>query len=506
MVYQLAPVQISYGPDVAGKFRQGAADAETTAKLIEQVRLENIEAERKQQATDIQRGQLGVSQAGLGLKQRELGMREKAFREEAAARAANARAVQDYLRSSSGPALGAPSATMGTESRLIPQETTVGPDELAREGTVPPGAAPIAPIGGVGVTSAGVPVAGAPTAAPSAGLAPGQTRYGAPPFDPSLFMPPAPTGVPGIMPSNAAPYSPGLFATQPQLPEPAAPPLPSGFPALTGVPVAGGFGATQLPEAAPTPTTQELGLGAIAAARRGSETKRILETKPEATLAPPRSEVYLKDPPRATAEMQQIVQTDAELRRQIQLVGSLATRNPALLPNLIELSMKRQQLQTAYRNLEGLQAISNFELGDTQTLSRALSNSYGRNIQIVPTGTGRYNILADGQTVYTDYTPDKVVTVARRRLDTAFNEAEAGRAKEMFKMQLETGKQLSIEAAKRIGFEVKPNTATGTTILIDKATNQVFEYIPNSPYTNPVTGQKGTRPEVRPIQMTVPTR
>lgn len=493
MVYQLAPVQISYGPDVAGKFRQGAADAETTAKLIEQVRLENIEAERKQQATDIQRGQLGVSQAGLGLKQRELGMREKAFREEAAARAANARAVQDYLRSSSGPALGAPSATMGTESRLIPQETTVGPDELAREGTVPPGAAPIAPIGGVGVTSAGVPVAGAPTAAPSAGLAPGQTRYGAPPFDPSLFMPPAPTGVPGIMPSNAAPYSPGLFATQPQLPEPAAPPLPSGFPALTGVPVAGGFGATQLPEAAPTPTTQELGLGAIAAARRGSEVKRVLDTKPEATLAPPRAEVYLKDPPRATAQMQQIAEADTELRRQMQLIGNLAARNPALLPQLVDLATKRQQLRTTYTNLQGLQAISNFELGDTQTLSRALSDSYGRTIQLIPTGEGRYNLIADGQTVYTNKPAAEIVTIARRRLDTAFNEAEANRAKEMFKMQLETGKQLNIEAAKRIGFEVKSDAATGSVFITDKANNKLYRYIPNAPYTNPVTGEKGTR-------------
>lgn len=103
-------------------------------------------------------------------------------------------------------------------------------------------------------------------------------------------------------------------------------------------------------------------------------------------------DIYKKQNKFLNTKMQSLEDQDRELDRLQKYYAQSGD-----IPQAAETGLKRIQLRNTYQNLQGLQAITNFDMGDNVSLSNAMSRATGRQIGIQPLTNGNFNLVVSGQ-------------------------------------------------------------------------------------------------------------
>jgi hypothetical protein len=171
----------------------------------------------------------------------------------------------------------------------------------------------------------------------------------------------------------------------------------------------------------------------------------IVEGKPGQPVPPPTASTYLRNAPKITGDMQIVVAQDKELERLQKYMAQSGDISGAA-----ETGLKRIQLRNTFSNLQGLQAITNFDLGDNVSLSSAMSRSTGRKVGVQPLSNGNFNILVDGQVSRANVSRADVKDAAQYMLSESYR----ARTYEMEKKRLDLQIELLKESAKA-GYKIE---------------------------------------------------
>lgn len=125
----------------------------------------------------------------------------------------------------------------------------------------------------------------------------------------------------------------------------------------------------------------------------------------------PSFDSYKKQNKFLAIEMQNLKDEDRELE-EIQKTLTIAGQ----FEKATEMGLKRIQLRNTYQNLQGLQAITSFDMGDNISLGNAMSRATGREIGIQPLTNGNFNLVVSGQTVYSNISRSDVKNMASSML------------------------------------------------------------------------------------------
>jgi hypothetical protein len=154
---------------------------------------------------------------------------------------------------------------------------------------------------------------------------------------------------------------------------------------------------------------------------------------------------YLRNPPKLNGDMQVVVAQDRELDRLQKYYAQSGD-----IVQAAETGLKRIQLRNTYQNLQGLQSITNFDLGDNISLSNAMSRATGRQVGIQPLTNGNFNLVVDGQVSRANVSRADVKDAAQYTLSESYR----ARTYEMEKKRLDLQIELLKESAKA-GYKIE---------------------------------------------------
>lgn len=162
----------------------------------------------------------------------------------------------------------------------------------------------------------------------------------------------------------------------------------------------------------------------------------IMEAKPGVAVPPPNATTYLRNAPKINGDMQIVVAQDKELERLQKYMAQTGD-----IAGAAETGLKRIQLRSTFSNLQGLQAITNFDMGDNVSLSSAMSRSTGRRVGIQPLTNGNFNLLVDGQVMRSNVSRADVKDAAQYMLSESYRAQTMEMQKKQYDLQIELIKE-----------------------------------------------------------------
>ena len=195
------------------------------------------------------------------------------------------------------------------------------------------------------------------------------------------------------------------------------------------------WAATKMGESvlAPTPMGGRAGLMEPPAS---SAITSALEAKPGVPAPAPAAMTYLRNPPKLNGDMQVVVAQDRELDRLQKYYAQSGD-----IPQAAEIGLKRIQMRNTYQNLQGLQAITNFDLGDNMSLSDAMSRATGRQVGIQPLTNGNFNLMVNGQPLRQNISRTDLKDTAQYMLSESYRAQSMEMQKKQFDLQVELTKE-----------------------------------------------------------------
>lgn len=182
----------------------------------------------------------------------------------------------------------------------------------------------------------------------------------------------------------------------------------------------------------PTPMGGRAGLMEPAS----SAVTSALEAKPGVPAPAPTAMTYLRNPPKLNGDMQVVVAQDRELDRLQKYYAQSGN-----IPQAAEIGLKRIQMRNTYQNLQGLQAITNFDLGDNISLSDAMSRATGRQVGIQPLTNGNFNLMVGGQTLRSNISRADLKDAAQYMLSESYRAQSMEMQKKQYDLQVELTKE-----------------------------------------------------------------
>lgn len=220
----------------------------------------------------------------------------------------------------------------------------------------------------------------------------------------------------------------GLFGGQQPAPTPTVGAVAPGIPTVPVQPVVGMDFLSPTPMGAPTGLTEPTTPASVVAP--------IVEGKPGQPVPPPTASSYLRNAPKITGDMQIVVAQDKELERLQKYMAQSGD-----IAGAAETGLKRIQLRNTFSNLQGLQAITNFDLGDNVSLSSAMSRSTGRKVGVQPLSNGNFNILVDGKVSRANVSRADVKDAAQYMLSESYRAQTMDMQKKQYDLQIELIKE-----------------------------------------------------------------
>jgi hypothetical protein len=162
----------------------------------------------------------------------------------------------------------------------------------------------------------------------------------------------------------------------------------------------------------------------------------VFEAKPGVPAPAPAAMTYLRNPPKLNGDMQVVVAQDRELDRLQKFYAQSGE-----IAQAAETGLKRIQLRNTYQNLQGLQSITNFDLGDNISLSNAMSRATGRQIGIQPLTNGNFNLVVGGQTLRSNISRADLKDAAQYMLSESYRAQSMEMQKKQFDLQVELTKE-----------------------------------------------------------------
>lgn len=162
----------------------------------------------------------------------------------------------------------------------------------------------------------------------------------------------------------------------------------------------------------------------------------VLEAKPGVPAPAPTAMTYLRNPPKLNGDMQVVVAQDRELDRLQKYYAQSGD-----IPQAAEMGLKRIQLRNTYQNLQGLQAITNFDLGDNISLGNAMSRATGRQVGIQPLTNGNFNLVVNGQAIRSNISRADLKDAAQYMLSESYRAQSMEMQKKQFDLQVELTKE-----------------------------------------------------------------
>jgi hypothetical protein len=158
----------------------------------------------------------------------------------------------------------------------------------------------------------------------------------------------------------------------------------------------------------------------------------IMSAKPGEAVPAPAPMSYMRNPAKLTQDMQIIVAQDQELARYQRYLAQSGD-----IAGAAEAGLKRIQMRTTYSNLQGLESITNFDLGDNISISNALSKSIGRQVGLQPLSNGNFNLVVDGKTVRSNVSKADVKDFAQYTLSESYRAQTMEMQKKQYDLQIE---------------------------------------------------------------------
>jgi hypothetical protein len=183
---------------------------------------------------------------------------------------------------------------------------------------------------------------------------------------------------------------------------------------------------------APTPMGGRAGVMEPAS----SAVTAAIEARPGAAVPAPTPMTYLRNPPKLNGDMQIVVAQDRELDRLQKYYAQSGE-----IAQAAETGLKRIQLRNTYQNLQGLQAITNFDMGDNVSLSNAMSRATGRQIGIQPLTNGNFNLVINGQAVRSNISRTDLKDAAQYMLSESYRAQTMEMQKKQYDLQVELVKE-----------------------------------------------------------------
>jgi hypothetical protein len=179
--------------------------------------------------------------------------------------------------------------------------------------------------------------------------------------------------------------------------------------------------------------------GAPAGLREPSASPDItaaLQAKPGVPAPAPTAMTYLRNPTKLNGDMQVVVAQD----RQLELAQKYYAQSGDIA-QAAETGLKRVQLRNTYQSLQGLQAITNFDLGDNVSLGDAMSRATGRQIGIQPLTNGNFNLVVSGQPLRQNIPRAELKNAAQYMLSDSYRALSMEMEKKQFDLQIELLKE-----------------------------------------------------------------
>lgn len=161
-----------------------------------------------------------------------------------------------------------------------------------------------------------------------------------------------------------------------------------------------------------------------------------IEAKPGAAVPAPTPMTYLRNPPKLNGDMQIVVAQDRELDRLQKYYAQSGE-----IAQAAETGLKRIQLRNTYQNLQGLQAITSFDMGDNISLGNAMSRATGRQVGIQPLTNGNFNLVVGGQTIRSNISRADLKDAAQYMLSESYRAQTMEMQKKQFDLQIELIKE-----------------------------------------------------------------
>jgi hypothetical protein len=161
-----------------------------------------------------------------------------------------------------------------------------------------------------------------------------------------------------------------------------------------------------------------------------------IEAKPGVPAPAPTAMAYLRNPPKLNGDMQVVVAQDRELDRLQKYYAQSGE-----IAQAAETGLKRIQLRNTYQNLQGLQAITNFDLGDNMSLSDAMSRATGRKVGVQPLTNGNFNLVVNGQAIRSNISRNDLKDAAQYMLSESYRAQSMEMQKKQFDLQIELIKE-----------------------------------------------------------------
>lgn len=161
-----------------------------------------------------------------------------------------------------------------------------------------------------------------------------------------------------------------------------------------------------------------------------------IEARPGAAVPAPTPMTYLRNPPKLNGDMQVVVAQDRELDRLQKYYAQSGE-----IAQAAETGLKRIQLRNTYQNLQGLQAITNFDMGDNVSLGDAMSRATGRQIGIQPLTNGNFNLVINGQAVRSNVSRADLKDAAQYMLSESYRAQTMEMQKKQYDLQVELIKE-----------------------------------------------------------------
>lgn len=229
-------------------------------------------------------------------------------------------------------------------------------------------------------------------------------------------------------------------------------------------------GVPNFTQPAPVTSAQSANTGNVAV---GTGNASSLQVVPPASTTQPRTEpvagvtvgpvrlpdvqtsaFYLENPGRisqdTTAAMQarQRIAYQAQLQQRLARVAQ-ATGDMAGYSNAVgtlmqtEAALREADNQIVY--YQGMQALSELNMGNTNRASAVYSYVTGRNVRIVPRSDGNYDITVEGQVWKEGMSPSELSTQLRLEFDNAFRQQRAQVASERSQFTFEAQLEAALE-------------------------------------------------------------
>lgn len=167
-----------------------------------------------------------------------------------------------------------------------------------------------------------------------------------------------------------------------------------------------------------------------------SDVTAAIEAKPGAAVPAPTPMTYLRNPPKLNGDMQIVVAQDRELDRLQKYYAQSGE-----IAQAAETGLKRIQLRNTYQNLQGLQAITSFDMGDNISLGNAMSRATGRQVGIQPLTNGNFNLVVGGQTIRSNISRADLKDAAQYMLSESYRAQTMEMQKKQFDLQIELIKE-----------------------------------------------------------------